>query len=1057
MLLRKLLVCVNAFLTLQTALAVGAAKPNILILLFDDLGYSDLGCYGGEIDTPHIDALARGGVRFESFYNSARCCPSRASLMTGLYPAQAGIASFTTRNPSPQKGPAYLGRLNDQCVTLAEVIKPAGYSCYFVGKWHMHTETGPIKRGFDEFYGYTTGYAQDQWQPDKYERLPAGRPLEIDRPAGKFYATDIFNDYALEFLKQGQQKNRPWFLFLSHSSPHFPVQSPADTVDQYYQRYLRGWDVLRKERFARMQQIGLAQGSHWQLTERSMVPIDKDAIANGYPGQPNPAWDNLGTDRQRDLARRMAVFAAMVDHVDQGVGKIVRHLEATQELDNTLILILSDNGACYEWGPFGFDGPSRRGITKLHTGAALQSMGGPGTHHSYGSAWANLGNTPFRLYKHFTHEGGICTPFIVHWPQGIQSKGQWVRDPGHLIDVLPTLRAAAGADYPATLRGHRIQPEEGVNLLPAIRGKDLQERSLYFEHQLARALRRGKWKIVWGKRMPQKAAWELYKLDKDRSEQHNLAAQRPRLVSRLAAEWEAWATRVGIDGFQKNKTGPPQRTQRVRTHDSPNIAQQSFTVVVETRADDPQGVVLAQGGQEHGYALHFVRGKPAFDLRVEGTVTRLLGPSEVQGLVRLQASLSEQTISLLINDDEPLIRSSPGLIPVQPQDPLDLGQDTRTAAGEYAAPNPFNGTIIYTRVDTAGRPPAVAPVMSRAEIEAGLASHDRALFIKEDWIRDPYITLGPDDWFYLTGTTPNPEDPRERSDPYNTGLGEGSMVGTVVQIWRSKDLIAWEHLGTPFTLQNDSWHRDPGKRVWAPEVHWLGDRWALVHCPGNKANFALSSGSELKGPWTHAMGKKLGRKHDPSLFKDGNSWYMLWANTLIAPLSADWRSFTAAPVRIDPAGSRPDPRTGKPMSRIGHEGATMAKIGKKYVHFGTAWSTDRGRRGSYNLYYCTADRITGPYGPRKFAGRFLGHGTPFQTRDGKWWCTAFYNANVPPVSREGIRQRDLSITAQTINQRGTTIVPLEVRTLDDGDIYIRAKDPAYAMPGPDEAQRFADR
>jgi xylan 1,4-beta-xylosidase len=369
--------------------------------------------------------------------------------------------------------------------------------------------------------------------------------------------------------------------------------------------------------------------------------------------------------------------------------------------------------------------------------------------------------------------------------------------------------------------------------------------------------------------------------------------------------------------------------------------------------------------------------------------------------------------------------------------------------------------LVFTSIAIAGpnfpdKAP-VAPVklaMERAEIEAGLKSHDKALYIKEGWIRDPYIILGSDDYFYLTGTTPNPGDPREKSDPYNVGLGGSSIVGIKVQIWRSKDLIDWDYLGTPFTLKNDSWHKNPGNRVWAPEVHWLGDRWALVHCPKRAANFALTPGSELKGPWTHPMGKKLGEKHDPSLFKDGDTWWLLWGNTELAPLKSDFSDFTAQGVRIDPAGTRKDPQTQKPISRIGHEGATMRKIGKKYVHFGTAWSTDLGRKGSYNLYYCTADKITGPYGPRKFAGRFLGHGTPFQTRDGKWWCTAFFNGNVPPLKREGIETRDLSETAQTINQRGTTIVPLEVKIQADGDIYICAKDPAYATPGPDENQKF---
>lgn len=234
----------------------------------------------------------------------------------------------------------------------------------------------------------------------------------------------------------------------------------------------------------------------------------------------------------------------------------------------------------------------------------------------------------------------------------------------------------------------------------------------------------------------------------------------------------------------------------------------------------------------------------------------------------------------------------------------------------------------------------------------------------------------------------------------------------------------------------------------------MGDRWALVHCPRQVSSLALSAGKELSGPWTHPMGKNLGELHDPSLFTDDDGTvYMLWQNTLIAPLSKDLTRYTADPIRIDPAGTRPGP-DGQPISRIGHEGATMIKVGDKYVHLGTAWSTDQGRKGSYNLYYCVADKITGPYGPRKFAGRFLGHGTPFQDKDGKWWCTAFFNGNVPPVPREGIASRDLGENAQTINEQGVTIVPLDVRTLDDGEVYIRAKDPAYATPGPDEAQKF---
>lgn len=528
------------------SLAAAADRPNILVILLDDLGYSDLGCYGGEIDTPNIDALAEGGVRFESFYNSSRCCPSRASLMTGLYPPQTGVASFTTRQPHPTRGPAYLGRLNERCVTLGEVLGQSGYSSYYVGKWHLHDETGPTSRGFEEFYGYAFDHSHDQWDAAYYQRMPAGRNKEIDPPQGEFYATDVFSEYALEFIRQGQEKGKPWFVFLGHSSPHFPVQAPARSADKYFSRYLRGWDILREERYSRMKQIGLIDGDRWTLTGRSLVPVDRDDIANGFSGEPNPPWASIDKPRQMDLARRMALFAAMVEHVDRGVGEIVSHLKETGQFDSTLIMLMSDNGACYEWGPYGFDQRSRRGLTILHAGDDLQAMGGPGTYHSYGSGWANLGNTPFRLYKHFTHDGGSNTPFIAHWPEGITNAGAWVRERGHIIDVMPTLRSVAGADYPSGFAGRNVQPEQGVDLLAAFNGEALPERTLYFEHQAARAVIQGDWKAVWGKRMPHEIRWELYNLRADRSETTDVASQNPGIVRRLASEWEEYARRTGI-------------------------------------------------------------------------------------------------------------------------------------------------------------------------------------------------------------------------------------------------------------------------------------------------------------------------------------------------------------------------------------------------------------------------------------------------------------------------------------------------------------------------------
>lgn len=348
------------------------------------------------------------------------------------------------------------------------------------------------------------------------------------------------------------------------------------------------------------------------------------------------------------------------------------------------------------------------------------------------------------------------------------------------------------------------------------------------------------------------------------------------------------------------------------------------------------------------------------------------------------------------------------------------------------------------------------PVMDRATIEAGLAAHDRALHIKSGWIRDPYITLAPDGYYYLTGTTALPGDPREESDRYNTGLGDESIVGWKMQAWRSRDLIDWESLGTPFTLKDGIWFEAEPEafettpesewRLWAPELHFLDGRWALVHTspsPVRGANLSLTEGAELRGPWVNPMGEKIGRHHDPSLFRDddGTTW-MIWGATRIAPLTEDFSAFAAEPVAIGPAG-----RT------MGHEGCLLRKIGGKYALFGTGWSTDQMRKGSYNLYFCVADEITGPYSERRFVGRFLGHGTPFQDKEGRWWSTAFFNANVPPLDPADSLGEDLGSTAHSINEQGVTIVPLDVR-LEGGEISIRANDPHYASPGPDEAQAF---
>jgi len=367
--------------------------------------------------------------------------------------------------------------------------------------------------------------------------------------------------------------------------------------------------------------------------------------------------------------------------------------------------------------------------------------------------------------------------------------------------------------------------------------------------------------------------------------------------------------------------------------------------------------------------------------------------------------------------------------------------------------------------------------MSPAEIEKGLKSHDRALHILDGFMRDPYIVLAPDGYYYLTGTT---GDIPEGYDIYHAGLKPELIDPWKMRVWRSKDLARWEYFGTPYTQLNNYWAtvdempagvRKSGKRkkskrlpqsprkmfqtipreewrLWAPELHIIDGKWVIVHTTPKPllgmACLAVTSGDRLEGPYTYPMGSDMFLKHDPSLFQDddGTVW-LIWKAGTIAPLKPGLKGFAADPIEIGPSNRK-----------LGHEGTLIKKIGRKYVLFGTAWSTDKGRMGNYNLYYCTADKITGPYGERRFAGRFLGHGTPFKDRQGRWWCTAFYNANIPPLSREDLKKRPLPDTAYTINPMGTTIVPMEVKIADDGDVFIIAKDPDYAAPGPEEVQKF---
>jgi len=499
-----------------------ADRPNIILIMADDMGFSDLGCYGGEIDTPNLDRLAAHGLRFTQFYNAARCCPTRAALLTGLYPHQAGIGHMV----ADLGHPSYRGYLHDRCVTLAEALKPAGYATLCTGKWHVGSAPGhwPLDRGFDRFWGTPAGggvYFKDAVQI-RTEVFFVHGAQRLD-PPDDMYVTDTFTRHALEFVEEAvTQTRRPFFLYLPHIAPHWPLQAKPADIAKYAGRYDVGWDAVRERRFARQKEMGL-------LPQNTVLsPRDPQA----------KAWNEMPEAARRELARRREIYAAQIDCLDQNVGRLVAKLKELGQFDNTLILFLSDNGCSAEGGPGGF--------SRGREGAPL------GTGLSYASAgleWANAADTPFRRFKMDTYEGGITTPLIAHWPRGIDGP-RFVHPPGHIIDLMPTLLDVAGASYPAEFQGRPILPMEGRSLAPLFRGETREgHEALFWEHQGNRAVRQGRWKLV----AAHKGPWELYDLEADRTELHDLAAQHPEKVRELQALYERWADRCGVQPWPLKK------------------------------------------------------------------------------------------------------------------------------------------------------------------------------------------------------------------------------------------------------------------------------------------------------------------------------------------------------------------------------------------------------------------------------------------------------------------------------------------------------------------------
>ncbi len=537
MLFVALLSSTLAFSFISDADAAGViGRPNIVIVMVDDMGFSDLGCYGSEIQTPNIDKLAQEGLRFTQFYNTARCCPTRAALLTGLYSHQAGIGHMTANFGIP----SYQGFLNDRCVTIAEALRPAGYATLMTGKWHVGSAPShwPLARGFDRYFGTPSGggvYFKGSLKIRKSVFFVEGND-RVELP-DDFYVTEAFTDYAMRFVDEAVAAEKPFFLYLAHIAPHWPLQAKPEDIRHYAGRYDQGWDKIRDQRFRRQQELGL-----FDRTCR-ISPRDPQAVA----------WDMLSLEQRQDLSHRMSVYAAQIDCIDQHMGRLIAKLRQLNVWNNTLLLFLSDNGCSAEGGPGGFS-----------RGAKDAPIGTAESYASVGLEWANSADTPLRKFKMSTYEGGISTPLIAHWPNGIHRAGEWEREPGHVVDLLPTCLDVAGGTYPRERNGKPTLPLVGKSLRPAFDGEPIDREALFWEHQGNRAVRRGRWKMV----APNNQPWELYDLESDRTELRNLADQHRELVEQLTRRWQDWAEKSGVQPWPVKRVKKRAKKNKVKNSHS---------------------------------------------------------------------------------------------------------------------------------------------------------------------------------------------------------------------------------------------------------------------------------------------------------------------------------------------------------------------------------------------------------------------------------------------------------------------------------------------------------
>jgi arylsulfatase len=515
------------------------SPPNIILVLADDMGFSDIGCYGSEIRTPNVDRLGEGGLRFTSMYNVGRCVPSRASLLTGLNPHQAGLGHMV----NDLGAPGYRGYLNDRCVTVAEVLRAHGYSTFMSGKWHVGglynlldatswrpgdpKHPIPTQRGFDRFFGIVSG-GGNYYNPRTLMRDSS--LVKVDRP--DFYLTDAISDNAVRMIEESRKQEKPFFLHVAYTAPHWPLHAPEEDIARYEGRYRRGWDYLRTARHEQLKGLGILD-SRWDIS-----PRDEDS--HPWDEETRPEWEDL----------RMAVYAAQIDTMDQGIGRIVAKVRDLGLVENTLVMFLSDNGGCAEFlaeesdpaEPFRYKTPTLDGRPMIIGNIPGLRPGPANTFMSYDLPWANTSNSPFRRFKRWVHEGGISTPFIMHWPERIEAPAI-VHQPAQIIDIMATCLDAAGARYPKEFNNHAIAPLEGESLMRVVEGaRWSRERPMLWEHEGNRAVRVGQWKLV----SEYQGGWELYDMEMDRTELNDLAGKNRPKVNELAALYDEWAERCDV-------------------------------------------------------------------------------------------------------------------------------------------------------------------------------------------------------------------------------------------------------------------------------------------------------------------------------------------------------------------------------------------------------------------------------------------------------------------------------------------------------------------------------